>query len=199
MVFEIIEIYFSKLLSTYTSTWFSSKFSWCIIFVTVILIIITIITIIVVVAVTNGVISNPMHSGFTQQLLLPLAPSPWTLTWLRPLVSCMPFLPAGMRGCSHSHQQLYKVYCKVTGFLVFLVPSLHELGTVLEGWVRWKLNDSILLYNKHLLSSYYESNTVLHAKHSKTDKLWSLMLRLNSGGGSSWPTPAFSFCSPSEG
>ena len=149
MVFEIIEIYFSKLLSTYTSTWFSSKFSWCIIFVTVILIIITIITIIVVVAVTNGVISNPMHSGFTQQLLLPLAPSPWTLTWLRPLVSCMPFLPAGMRGCSHSHQQLYKVYCKVTGFLVFLVPSLHELGTVLEGWVRWKLNDSILLYNKH--------------------------------------------------
>ena len=133
MVFEIIEIYFSKLLSTYTGTWFSSNF------VTVILIIISIITIIVVVAVTNGVISNPMHSGFAQQLLLPLAPSPWTLTLLRPLVSCMPFLPAGMRGCSHSHQQLYKVYCKVTGFLVFLVPSLHELGTVLE--VRWKLND----------------------------------------------------------
>ena len=108
----------------------------------VILIIITIVAIIIVVAVTNGVISNPMHSGFTQQLLLPLAPSPWTLTLLRPLVSCMPFLPAGVRGCSHSHQQLYKADCEVTGFLIFLVPFLHELGTVLEGWVRWNLNPS---------------------------------------------------------
>ena len=83
-----------------------------------------------------------MHSGFTQQLLLPSAPSPWTLTLLMPLVSCMPFLPAGVRGCSHSHQQLYKADCEVTGFLIFLVPFLHELGTVLEGWVRWNLNPS---------------------------------------------------------
>lgn len=149
---------------------------------TVILVIITIVAIIIVFTVTNGVISNPMHSGFIQQLLLPSAPSPWTPTLLGPLVLCMPFLPAGVRGCSHSHQQLYKAYCEITGFLVFLVPFLHELGTVLEGWVRWNLNDSILLYNKHLLSSYYEFNIVLQAKHSKTDKLWSLMLRLNSGG-----------------
>ena len=40
---------------------------------------------------------------------------------------------------------------------------------------------SILSYNKDLLSSYYEFNIILQAKHSKTDKLWSLTLRLYSG------------------
>lgn len=63
-------------------------------------------------------------------------------------------------------------------FLIFLVPSLHGLGTIVpEGCIRWNLNGTIYLYNKLLLSNYYESNTVLCAEHPKAYKPWPLMFR----------------------
>lgn len=117
-------------------------------------------------------------------MLLPSSHPPWTMTLLRPLVINAISADWSQALSHHCHQQLYKASYKAVWFLAFLVstsPNLNETGnTGCEGWVRWNLNTTTHLCNKHSLSNYYESNTVLCAKHSKIKKPWPLMFSVSS-------------------